>query len=329
GDSHTYTLVSGAGDDDNSKFQISGNLLSTSDSLTPGTYSVRIRTTDEVGTTFERQFTISVVDDIRPAAPVINTPADGTITTNTKPYISGSAEASSTVTIFINGTSVGTVTATSGGDWGFNPSVGLMDGMYSITATATDAANNTSLSSTAISITIDTTAPTSPNITSPSAGTATSDVTPTIIGTAEPSSTVTVMRNGESLGTTTAEGSGVWSFTSATEWSEGSYNLTAYATDVAGNTSVNSASVSITIDTTAPEAPIITSPSDGTVISAALPTISGSAESGSMVHVYRDGVLLGTTRAEVSEDWSFTDIINWTDGTYTIYAMTIDAAGNT
>src|SRR5690606_32854506 len=123
------------------------------------------------------------------------------------------------------------------------------DGMYSITATATDAANNTSVSSTAISITIDTTAPAPPNITSPSAGATTSDVTPAIIGTAEANSTVTVMISGVSLGTTLADGSGIWSFTPATEWSEGSYIITTHATDVAGNTSVNSASVSITIDT--------------------------------------------------------------------------------
>jgi hypothetical protein len=65
GATHTYTLVAGTGSDDNTKFQIVGGVLQTAQSLdfeaTP-TLTVRIRTTDNGGLFFEKQFTITVTD---------------------------------------------------------------------------------------------------------------------------------------------------------------------------------------------------------------------------------------------------------------------------
>ena len=65
GDTHSYSLVAGAGDDDNADFNISGSNLQANDAtaLAAGTYSVRIQTDD--GTeSFQKAFNISVVDDI-------------------------------------------------------------------------------------------------------------------------------------------------------------------------------------------------------------------------------------------------------------------------
>ncbi|WP_372728697.1 cadherin domain-containing protein [Nocardioides sp.] len=65
GDSHTYTLASGTGDDDNSGFQIAGAALETAtgfDFESTPTLSVRVRSTDAGGLTFEKQFTITVTD---------------------------------------------------------------------------------------------------------------------------------------------------------------------------------------------------------------------------------------------------------------------------
>jgi hypothetical protein len=93
----------------------------------------------------------------------------------------------------------------------------------------------------------------------------TSDNTPTFTGTAEANSTVTVISsvNG-TLGTTTADGSGNWSYTAGTMTS-GAHNITATATDAAGNTSSASSSLSITIDTSAPSITNVTSiKEDGT-----------------------------------------------------------------
>lgn len=61
GDVHTYTLVSGAGDTDNALFQIDGEQLETAGTLDAAVYSVRVRTDDGAGGTFEKPFTLSIL----------------------------------------------------------------------------------------------------------------------------------------------------------------------------------------------------------------------------------------------------------------------------
>ena len=65
GDTFTYTLVAGAGDTDNASFGIVGGQLVTAavfDFETKASYSVRVRTTDGGGLTFEKAFVITVND---------------------------------------------------------------------------------------------------------------------------------------------------------------------------------------------------------------------------------------------------------------------------
>jgi hypothetical protein len=65
GDTFTYSLVTGPGDTDNASFNVSGASLRTSvafDFETKSSYSVRVRTTDSGGATFEKTFTITVTD---------------------------------------------------------------------------------------------------------------------------------------------------------------------------------------------------------------------------------------------------------------------------
>ena len=63
GDSFTYSLVSGAGSDNNAKFQIAGGQLQTSGALdfeAAAHLSVRVQTDDGHGGTFQKAFTIDV-----------------------------------------------------------------------------------------------------------------------------------------------------------------------------------------------------------------------------------------------------------------------------
>ncbi|EMI56388.1 cadherin domain-containing protein [Rhodopirellula sallentina] len=63
GDTFTYTLVSGDGDDDNASFVISGNELQTVaalDAETQGSLTVRVRSTDSSGEFIEESFVITV-----------------------------------------------------------------------------------------------------------------------------------------------------------------------------------------------------------------------------------------------------------------------------
>ncbi len=65
GESQTYTLVPGSGDDDNAAFRIVGNRLQTAaafDFETQPTYRIRVRSTDHGGLFTEKQFTIGIVD---------------------------------------------------------------------------------------------------------------------------------------------------------------------------------------------------------------------------------------------------------------------------
>lgn len=63
GDTHTYTLVSGVGSIDNTSFSIVGNQLKATpafDFETKTSYSIRVKTTDAGGLSFEKVFTITV-----------------------------------------------------------------------------------------------------------------------------------------------------------------------------------------------------------------------------------------------------------------------------
>jgi VCBS repeat-containing protein len=80
GDTHTYTLVAGAGSTDNGSFNISGNQLRTSAVFNfevKNSYSIRVRTTDSGALFFEKVFTITVND--LPEAPVAGNDSYDTI----------------------------------------------------------------------------------------------------------------------------------------------------------------------------------------------------------------------------------------------------------
>ena len=89
GDSHTYTLVAGAGDTDNTRFSIGGGasdeLLTAEvfDFETQGPFSIRVRTTDSGGPFFEEPFTI-IINDIDPEnlAPTITSSATANFAEN-------------------------------------------------------------------------------------------------------------------------------------------------------------------------------------------------------------------------------------------------------
>lgn len=58
GDTFAYSLVTGTGDTDNAAFAISGTLLQTNttfDFETQSSYSIRVRTTDQNGLSFENR----------------------------------------------------------------------------------------------------------------------------------------------------------------------------------------------------------------------------------------------------------------------------------
>jgi hypothetical protein len=183
------------------------------------------------------------------------------VTNDNKPDFSGTAEANSTVELFADATSLGTTTADASGNWSFDGASiltsALADDTYSITAKATDASNNTSGASGALSVTIDTVAnaPTGLDLTTDTGTSPTDDITndktPTIEGSAEANGSVELFEGTTSLGTGSASETNAWSINSSA-LSDGQHTLKAKVTDVAGNPSGLSSGLVVTIDTVKP-----------------------------------------------------------------------------
>ena len=102
-------------------------------------------------------------DDSAPAPPVITDISEYTCSGNTMITgdntleIFGTAELGSTVEVFLNGTSIGTIATDTNGDFTFDyTGITLADGDYTFTAQATDSAMNTSALSAGFDITINT-----------------------------------------------------------------------------------------------------------------------------------------------------------------------------
>ncbi len=74
GDTFTYQLVSGEGDEDNGAFTIEENQLLTNSSLdfeTKSSYSIRVQTTDSTGASYSETFTINVNDVPEVGLPIV------------------------------------------------------------------------------------------------------------------------------------------------------------------------------------------------------------------------------------------------------------------
>ena len=126
-----------------------------------------------------------------------------------------------------------------------------VDGSKSISAKFTDTAGNTS-TTTALAVTLDTTAPVvTEGLTSDTGSSASDKITAngTLTGTGDANAVVTFKEGSTTLGTTTANASGVWSFT-PTGLADGAHTIVASETDTAGNTGTSS--LTFTLDTTAP-----------------------------------------------------------------------------
>lgn len=81
-------------------------------------------------------------------------------------------------------------------------------------------------------------------------------------------------------------------------------------------------------DTTAPEAPAITSPAEGSSTDDTTPTVTGTAEPGSTVRVTEGGTVICTGVADASGSWTCTPTTPLAQGTHTFGATATDAAGN-
>ena len=183
--------------------------------------------------------------------------------------VSGTAEIGATLTV--NGAAV---PVDAGGGWTTSVTP-AGDGPLTVTAVATDAAGNTATETR--DLTVDTVAPAAPVITliaeNGGGGINTSeaaDGTPVVVGLtgtgAAAGDTLTINWGGQAVtymllaGDITASSATVTvPATTITAQGQGTFDVTATLTDAAGNPSATSTATSVTVDTVAPTAPLITS----------------------------------------------------------------------
>ena len=238
-------------------------------------------------------------DTTAPEAPVIT----GITGNSTDGYtVTGTAEAGTKIEIKDStGAVIGSATADASGNYSVTlpASVGPN---ANITATATDAAGNVSAPTAGKTpADADTTAPEAPVITGIT-GNSTDGYT--VSGTAEAGSTVTIKDStGTVIGSGVADGSGNYSVSLPASVGPNA-DITATATDEAGNESVPTAgkTPADSGDTTAPDAPIITNITGNSTDGY---TVTGTAEAGSTVTIKDStGTVLGTAVTDGSGNYS-------------------------
>ena len=195
------------------------------------------------------------------------------------------------------------------------------------TASADSDANNNS-DSAGVNI-LDITPPVAPTVTEPLSGTAVMTTTPTFSGTGEPGATISVTNaSGDVLCTVIVDGSGNWTCASTTPLSEGEQTISVVQIDPAGNSS-DPAPVTLTVDTTAPTAPVVTAPVTGTTVMTNTPTFSRAGEAGATISVTNEsGTVLCTVVVDGSGNWTCTPTTPLSEGEQTISVVQIDPAGN-
>ncbi|EKS9617118.1 BapA prefix-like domain-containing protein [Salmonella enterica] len=332
--------------------------------LSEGSHNLTVSATDPAGNTSAVSAPWTIVVDITPpASPVLTSVVDdqpgitgnlvsGQLTNDATPTLNGRGEAGATINVYLDGNSasIGTTTVNSDGTWSFTPQTPLANGNHTLTLSATDPAGNSSAVSSGFMLTIDATPPAAPVIASVADNTApvtgivpnggsTNETRPTLSGTGEAGSTISIYNGSTLVGTAQVQANGSWSFTPSTSLGAGIWNLTATATDAAGNTSAASEIRSFTIDTTPPAAPVIDTVYDGTgpitgnlspgqITDEARPVISGTREANTTLSLYDNGTLLAEIPADNSSSWRYAPDTSLATGNHIITVIAVDAAGN-
>jgi hypothetical protein len=266
-------------------------------------------------------------DVTSPAAPVIIGPPSGSTTSDSTPTVSGTGEPGATVTVKEGSTTVCTATVDSAGNWSCDSTTTYTNGSTVVfSATQVDPAGNISPARTT-TVSIDTVA-LAPAITGPVPNSVTNDNTPNITGTGEPGAAVSVTNGSTPICTATASNTGAWACAPTTPIADGTVPLTAAQTDLAGNTSALSPVDPITIDTVAPAAPVVSSPTGGAALTTATPTIAGTGEPGATVTAVVGGISACTSSVAPDGTWSCATTVPLPNSPVTITASQADPAGN-
>jgi hypothetical protein len=297
---------------------------------------------------------VITIDISTPATPTKLTldPASNTglnksanITSVTDPTIDvSSILPGATVNLFRNGSIVASVTSTTGGTVQVTDPGPLFRGTYTYTALQVSVAGNTSLTSNALTVTIDTSVPSAPTLaldpasdTGPKGDTTTSVTNPflDVLGVVA-GATVTLFRNGVSIATLTNATAGTVKIQDPGPLALGTYTYTAQQSSAAGVASAVGSPLNITIvaPSNTPNIPTLTlAPGSDTgvqgdrITSARTLTFMGVADPGVTVNLFSaSGTMLGTTTASPGGAYSITLSTNFLNGTYSYQAQAVNSS---
>jgi hypothetical protein len=328
-----------------------------STALVDGSYAFAVRQTDSGHHQSESSESLHItVDTTAPGQPGISqstvsdtgaSHSDG-ITSYDSPIFSGTgADANATIDLYAGTTLVATGYADASGNWSVQPPAAIVDGTYSFTVRQSDLAGNISVSSTGVSVTIDThvVAPSAPALADASDTGAkgdllTADNTPSLSGGGcEANADVEIFDGTTLLKKVSADADGKWTYTLGTLL-DGVHQLSVRQTDLAGNVSASSTSISLKVDTAAPAAllaPALSSLSDSGVsdhdgiTKITTPTFTGSgADANTRIELYDGATLVGFTNSDASGNYSVTvsSLTALSDGAHGLSVRQVDGAGN-
>ncbi|SHJ07313.1 Por secretion system C-terminal sorting domain-containing protein [Hymenobacter daecheongensis DSM 21074] len=128
-----------------------------------GTFNFTVTATDASGTpgpfSGSRAYSLTIGAQPVTAAPVVTTPANGQPLNTTTPTYSGTAPANSIVTVYVDGSSIGTTTANASGNFSLTQPTALSQGSHTVYATAQTSGSTVSANSNTNTFTVDTVRP--------------------------------------------------------------------------------------------------------------------------------------------------------------------------
>jgi MYXO-CTERM domain-containing protein len=286
--------------------------------LLDGTHTLAVRAKDASGAVDPSPASRTwSIDTQAPGAPVVQAPVAGG-TTGALPTASGTAEPGSTVTVSIDGSTACTAVADAAGAWACSVNPALGTGSHTLTATANDAAGNTSPASPTVTFTVDTSTPDTRIVSGPSGTVASATATFTFASDAAGASFECSL-DGATFTACPTDGT-------YAGLSDGMHTLQVRAS-ANGQVDATPASRSWTVDTTAPTAPTLSTPTEGAT-TGTLPQFAGTAEAGSRVTVFVDGVPVCETTAESTGLFACSASAPLAPGAHQATARAVDGAGN-
>ncbi|HYG83253.1 MAG TPA: Ig-like domain-containing protein [Verrucomicrobiae bacterium] len=254
------------------------------------------------------------------------------ITNDTTPTFTGTCIDGEAVTLIINGTAVAPVQVCSSGSYMITPTTAIPNGNHTVASQF-----SSGLVSATLPFTIDTTAPVAPDVPDMTAATdtgisssdnITKNPRPDFTGSCTIGESITLLIDGAPIGTQLCSG-GTYTIAPLSNLAEGNHVVTVTSTDIAGNVSAQSSGLTIVIDTIAPPAPVIASPTSGSVTNDTTPTVTGTGEDGAAVTVTDENNVALCSAVVSGGSWSCTPTVPQTEGNHTYKATQTDVAGNT